>query len=163
MTDDSDSSADKDKFVKRIEEILSDEMEDYSVVILSDYANEVEYGSPPIHIRETKLPKVKDGNEEVTVARKNIRDWVAKKYNVSGKDRITQGDRMYRHIMDHGTKPHPFIRPSIRDAENMKPADIMQMCEGENFISLRCISPCETASASRAVMDANAQQVPVSP
>ena len=137
MTDD---VSDREEFAKAIEDILSEGMENYSVIVASNYSDFVEYGSTPVKDRESKMPKVEDENlkgqkEMVTEARKNIRDWVAKKKGLTGKDRIIQGDKMYKHIMDHGTAPHPFIRPAINDAKNMKAADILQLYDNsENFM-----------------------------
>ena len=131
----------KDEFVKRLEEILSSEVEDYGIVINCPYVEYIEYGSTPATSNESKMPKVDDQKDidpkthkprQVTIARLNIRDWAARKYGLNDEERIKQGDQFYKYIMDHGAAPHPFIRPAYHDMENIKTADLLQMVEAEN-------------------------------
>lgn len=129
------SAIDAEDLMKQLKEAFSTRYDDKKVVIACRYAECVEYGTTPsTRTTPAKMTTdVEDGKTvKITEARKKIRDWTAHKEGLSEKDRIIKGDRMYKYIMDHGTKPHPFIRPALSDAENMKAEDILSLIESED-------------------------------
>ena len=128
MTDEEAKRINDEAIEKLLKEILSGELgTEYKVVIESPFAKYVEYGTTPAK-KTPALNTIRDpeAGDMVTLTRLHIRDWAARKYNLSGAERVREGDKVYKHVMRKGMTPHPFIRPAIRDMEYISPEDIIK-------------------------------------
>lgn len=72
-------------------------VDDEIVITMHDYGKYLEYGTPP------HMPPVD-----------SLIDWVTKKWGASGdKDAKQKAFALAKHISVHGTRPYPFIRPTL--------------------------------------------------
>ena len=68
------------------------------VITLEDYAQYLEYGTPP------HFPPPKE-----------LEGWVSRKWNLPGEEAKSASWALARHISKYGTKPYPFIRQTIAE------------------------------------------------
>ena len=68
------------------------------IISMPDYAEYLEFGSPP------HFPPPKE-----------LEGWVSRKWGVSGKEAEQAAWILARHISKYGTRPYPFIRQTISE------------------------------------------------
>lgn len=91
------------------------------VVIDCPYAMAVEYGTTPSKATSTSAVRVVDPEtgQKITKARLDFRNWIERKENITGKERVKKGDMIYKKVMKEGMKPHPYIRPAVEDMKHV--------------------------------------------
>ena len=90
----------------------SNKFELYDVVVSSDHASYVEYGTGPAN------PTVPGAHDFMDSAKARIERWVSLKPSfatMTPRQRKNMAYAVYKKVMEHGITPAPFIRPAIHD------------------------------------------------
>ena len=107
-------SVDNEAIAKYIsEKILDDDrFIPQKVVVDSDHAEYIEFGSPPY---DTQYKPCKNSRAEDTPLYKKLKEWY--KARNGGVYTDTDVYLIFRKIMKEGTPPQPFIRPAVHTIE----------------------------------------------
>ena len=129
----------KEMLARAVQERFDEIFEKKTVVIDCPYAEAVEFGTTPSKASASEKNMVTDPEtgDRISEVRLKFRDWIGEKEGLTGKERVRKGDAIYRHVMEKGAAPHPYIRPAIEDLMHTEPDDIM-MITGIDDIAEAC-------------------------
>ena len=125
-----------EKFMKQVQEFFDEKFKECKVVIDCPYALAVEYGTTPSKKKGqgyTKLKRDPQTGKDISEVKLKIRDWIAEKEGLSGKERVKKGDAIYHELMEEGAAPHPYIRPAVQDALHTSPEDVVNRTSEKNL------------------------------
>lgn len=117
--------ASDDEF-EQIKKVLEPLLEPYTILVDSDHAEYLEFGSTPASDTSPKY-----GNGKISPVEEKFRKWVTTKMGLStGGVKPSKGDRvakaLYKQAMEHGVPPQPFLRPALYEVMN-------RVANGEDF------------------------------
>lgn len=119
---------------KAVTEAVNEMFEEKTVVIQCPYAEAVEYGTTPSKGEQNnQMATDEETGERISLTKLKFREWIGLKDGIHGKERAKKGDAIYKHVMEEGAKPHPYIRPAIRDLEMTDFDDIMNLTDADNI------------------------------